>query len=67
MNAQSQYRLRHASRLEYSLYFGLILAISVPTALVRSLLPRRSPAPRRFFMAEAWSMARQVTPQIFTV
>ena len=33
---------RHAGRAEYALYFSLILLISVPTALIRSLLPNRS-------------------------
>lgn len=59
------HRVRHANRLEYALYFILILAISIPTALVRSVLPNRTAAPRRFFLAEAWAMARSVTPQIF--
>jgi hypothetical protein len=59
------HRMRHASRLEYALYFSLVLAISVPTALVRSLLPNRSGYARRFFLAEAWEMAQRVTPQIF--
>jgi len=58
---------RHASRMEYTVYFALILLISVPTALVRALLPNRSGLPRRFFLAEAWDMARRVTPQIFAV
>jgi hypothetical protein len=58
-------RIRHASRLEYGLYFVLVLAISVPTALVRSVLPNRSGHARRFFLAEAWAMAQRVTPQIF--
>jgi hypothetical protein len=39
--------------------------ISVPTALVRSAVPDRGGEPRRFFLAEAWSMAQRVTPQIF--
>ena len=59
------HRVRHASRVEYALYFALVLAISIPTALVRSLLPNRSAEPRRFFLAEAWAMAHRVTPQIF--
>lgn len=68
MNADTHaHRTRHASRLEYGLYFSLILAISVPTALVRSVMPNRSGAPRKFFLAEAWSMAHRVTPQIFAV
>jgi predicted membrane channel-forming protein YqfA (hemolysin III family) len=58
-------RARHASRLEYALYFVLILAISVPTAAIRSVMPNRSGHARRFFMAEAWAMAQRVTPQIF--
>jgi hypothetical protein len=41
--------------------------ISVPTALVRSLLPNRGTEPRKFFLAEAWAMAHRVTPQIFAV
>jgi hypothetical protein len=71
MTAQTHHghghRLRHATRLEYALYFTLILIISVPTALVRSVLPNRSAEPRRFFLAEAWAMANRVTPQIFAV
>ncbi len=59
------HRVRHASRLEYALYFVLILMISVPTALVRSVLPNRAAEPWRFFMAEAWAMAQRVTPQVF--
>jgi hypothetical protein len=59
------HRARRASRLEYAFYFALILMISVPTALVRSALPDRGGGPRRFFLAEAWSMAQRVTPQIF--
>jgi len=61
------HRPRHASRAEYAVYFALILLISIPTALVRSLMPHRSPAPRRFFLSEAWAMAHRVTPQIFAV
>lgn len=61
------HRVRHASRLEYAFYFTLILAISIPTALVRSLLPNRGTEARRFFLAEAWAMAHRVTPQIFAV
>jgi hypothetical protein len=61
------HRVRHANRVEYTLYFVLILAISIPTALARSVLPNRAGAPRRFFLAEAWAMARRVTPQIFAV
>lgn len=61
------HRVRHANRLEYALYFTLILAISIPTALVRSVLPSRGTEPRRFFLAEAWAMAHRVTPQIFAV
>jgi hypothetical protein len=71
MTAQTHHghghRPRHATRLEYALYFTLILFISVPTALVRSVLPNRSAEPRRFFLAEAWAMANRVTPQIFAV
>ncbi len=71
MTAQTQHghghRPRHATRLEYAFYFTLILIISVPTALVRSVLPSRSAEPRRFFLAEAWAMANRVTPQIFAV
>jgi hypothetical protein len=68
MNADTHaHRPRHASRVEYALYFSLILMISVPTALVRSVLPNRTDTPRRFFLSEAWSMARRVTPQIFAV
>ncbi len=61
------HRVRHANRLEYTLYFILILilAISIPTALVRSVLPNRTAEPRRFFLAEAWAMAQRVTPQVF--
>jgi hypothetical protein len=68
MNAETHHhghRTRHASRLEYALYFALVLAISIPTALVRSVLPNRSGHARRFFLAEAWAMAHRVTPQIF--
>ncbi len=50
MTAQTHHghghRPRHATRLEYALYFTLILIISVPTALVRSVLPNRSAEPR---------------------
>ena len=71
MTAQTHHghahRVRHANRLEYACYFTLILAISIPTALVRSVLPNRTAEPRRFFLAEAWAMAQRVTPQIFTV
>ncbi len=58
---------RHTGRAEYALFFALVLLISVPTALIRSLLPGRSSQSRRFFLAEAWAMARRVTPQIFAV
>ena len=61
------HRVRHATRLEYALYFVLILAISIPTTLVRSVLPNRGSEPRAFFLAEAWAMAQRVTPQIFAV
>ncbi len=71
MTAQTHHghanRVRHANRLEYACYFTLILLISIPTALVRSVLPNRTAAPRRFFLAEAWAMAQCVTPQIFAV
>jgi hypothetical protein len=67
MNAATPHRRRQERGLEYSLYFALILAISIPTAIVRSFLPNRSGQPRRFFLAEAWAMARRVTPQIFAV
>ncbi len=53
--------------LEYACYFTLILMISMPTALVRSVLPDRTAEPSRFFLAEAWAMAQRVTPQIFAV
>ena len=58
-------RVRHASRVEYALYFTLVLAISLPTALVRSVMPARNSMPRKFFVREAWDMAHRVTPQIF--
>lgn len=61
------HRVRHANRAEYACYFTLILMISIPTALVRSVLPNRTAEPRRFFLAEAWAMAQRVTPQIFAV
>jgi hypothetical protein len=71
MTAQSHpghgHRIRHASRVEYAFYFTLILMISVPTALVRALLPNRGTESRKFFLAEAWAMAHRVTPQIFAV
>jgi hypothetical protein len=67
MNAATPHRRRQESGWEYSLYFVLILVISIPTALVRSFLPNRTGQPRRFFLAEAWAMARRVTPQIFAV
>lgn len=71
MTAQTHHghahRVRHANRLEYAFYFTLILIISIPTALVRSVLPNRTAEPRRFFLAEAWAMAQRVTPQIFAV
>lgn len=51
---------------EYSIYFALILAISLPTALIRMVIPRRGQK-RRFFVTEAWSMARDVTPKIFSI
>ncbi len=68
MNADTHaHRPRHSNRVEYALYFSLILMISVPTALVRSVMPNRSGTPRKFFLSEAWSMAHRVTPQIFAV
>jgi hypothetical protein len=69
MHADSHHahRPRHASRAEYAVYFALILVISVPTAMVRSVMPNRTGLPRRFFLAEAWAMAHRVTPQIFAV
>ncbi len=71
MSAQTHsghtHRVRHANRLEYALYFALILVISVPTALVRSVFADQSAEGRRFFVAEAWAMAQRVTPQIFSV
>ena len=59
-------RTRRTNRLEYALYFTLILMISVPTALVRSVLADRG-AEQKSFVAEAWAMAQRVTPQIFAV
>ena len=50
---------------EYGLYFVLILAISLPTALIRMVLPKRGHG-RKFFVTEAWAMARDVTPRIFS-
>jgi hypothetical protein len=67
VNAHTHHRRRQVASWEYAIYFALILAISVPTALVRSFLPNRTGRPRRFFLAEAWSMAQRVTPQIFAV
>lgn len=66
-HAGHAHRHRRANRMEYAFYFTLILIISVPTALVRSVLPHRSAGRNRFFMAEAWAMAQRVTPQIFSV
>jgi len=67
MNAASHHhRRRQTQGWEYAIYFALVLVISIPTALVRSFLPDRS-GQRRFFLTEAWSMARRVTPQIFSV
>lgn len=63
MQATHQSKSRGAG-FEYALYFALILAISLPTALIRQLLPRRG-QPRRFFVTEAWAMAQRTTPQIF--
>jgi hypothetical protein len=60
------HRVRHANRLEYAFYFTLILMISVPTALARSVVSDRH-AEQKFFVAEAWAMAQRVTPQIFAV
>lgn len=51
--------------LEYNLYFALIFLISLPTALVRMVIPRRGER-MRFFVTEAWSMAQAVTPRIFS-
>ncbi len=67
MSARSHHHARHENQLEYALYFALILAISIPTALVRSVLPARRSTAQRFFLTEAWAMAGRVTPQIFTV
>jgi hypothetical protein len=71
MNAGSPHHHHHRRRqgagFEYALYFALVLLISVPTALFRTFLPDPTGRPRRFFLVEAWSMARRVTPQIFAV
>ncbi len=60
------HRVRYASRMEYAFYFTLILMISLPTALVRSVLADRGADKHRFFVSEAWAMAQRVTPQIFS-
>ncbi len=60
------HRTRRANRMEYAFYFALILLISLPTALVRSVFADRG-AEQKFFVAEAWAMAQRVTPQIFSV
>ncbi len=65
MNTQVHSQSRpKAGGIEYTLYFALIFLISLPTAFVRMIIPRRNEAPK-FFVTEAWSMAQAVTPSIF--
>jgi len=54
-----------AAGWEYAFYFTLIFAISLVPALLRMALPRRGEK-RRFFVAHARQMAREVTPMIFS-
>ena len=59
-------RARHGVSLEYSVYFTLIFLISLPRALLRQLIGRPPYGASRFFVAQAWAMARMVTPRIFS-
>lgn len=69
MHAQSYHGPHHPRArtrgTEYAIYFALIFAISLPSAVVRMAVPRKG-QPRRFFLTEAWAMAASVTPRIFS-
>ncbi|SFH75821.1 cytochrome PufQ [Albimonas pacifica] len=61
-------RRGHAPSVEYGVYFGLIFAISLPGAVLRSLaaatrLDFSGPGPLR----RAQTRAREITPAIFDV
>jgi len=62
--AQSQTRAKQTG-WEYPVYFTLIFLISLPTAFVRMVMPSRDRR-MKFFVVEAWAMARDVTPRIFS-
>ena len=62
---QATTQSKRAPGIEYGVYFALVLAISLPTALLRMALPKRG-QPRRFFLTEAWAMAQRNTPRIFS-
>ena len=57
---------RKSTNWEYPVYFTLIFLISLPTALIRMVMPSRD-RKMRFFVTEAWAMARDVTPRIFSL
>ena len=53
------------SGLEYGVYFTLVFAISLIPAAARMVVPKAG-QPRKFFVTDAWSMAQEVTPMIFS-
>ncbi len=61
-------RRRRPEGVEYALYFGLIFIISLPIALVRWVMPRREAfgRTRRSILGEAWAMANNATPALFS-
>lgn len=64
MHARSHYAPPRRG-FEYGLYFTLVFAISLIPAAARMVVPRMG-QPRRFFVTDAWAMAQEVTPMIFS-
>lgn len=58
-------RQRLEERIEYRLLLILALALFLPVAAFRRLLPRRSDAPRRSILAEAREAAHTAIPMAF--
>ena len=69
MNARSQHvstaRTTGRSGLEYGVYFTLVFAISLIPAAAHMVIPKAG-QPRKFFVTDAWAMAQEVTPVIFS-
>lgn len=66
--ADTRTQHRHMPRLEYRIYYALIFTLSLPVAVIRTVLPRPNRwglAPRRGVWGEAQAMARAITPILF--